>query len=300
VAKRRKKKKRDKNNLVLLLMVLILFIGFGIIFIKYHLIPKETPSPSPAQPDTTSPGITPPTRKSLASPKAPSSPKIPSKVAIIIDDFGYNLNSTTRGLIELDYPITLAVLPRLSRSSEIALLAELSGKEVILHLPMEPCGYPDSSKNPGPGAIFCNLSEDEIRKRVKENFDSLPQAVGLNNHMGSKATEDQRVISTILEEVKERNLYFVDSLTTKDSCGLKVAQEKGVKSAARSIFLDHKDDPTYINGQFDRLVRLAHKEGSAIAIGHVHSKSILNVLKERLPQLEEKGIKLVFASEVVK
>lgn len=276
--KKRGKKGRG-DRFVFLFILFGLFIGFGVFFVKYHLRPKPPPpSPLPILPAPT-----------VSLPR----------VAIIIDDFGYSLSPHVKELLELDHPITVAILPKRHYTTEIGILAELAEKEVILHLPMEPHGYPGKGKDPGPGAIFCNLSQEEIRKRVREYLEGLPQAVGLNNHMGSKATENRQVMSTVLDKAKRRGLYFVDSLTSSRSVAFKLAREKGIRSASRDIFLDNKDDPVYISNQFDKLILKAKEEGRAIGIGHVYFKSTLEVLKERLPQLKEEGVELVFASEIV-
>lgn len=290
-----KKRKRNKeDNRIMLFVILILFIGFGILFIKYHLRQSEI-TPLVVFP----PSIPPAPAPTPAGAPDVSLPRAKSLVAIIIDDFGYSLNPNVKGFIELDYPLTLAILPKLSHSMDIALLAEMAEKEVILHLPMEPYGYPQAGKNPGEGAIFCNLPPEKIRERVRENLKDLPQAVGLNIHMGSRASEETGVMSIVLDEVKKDGLYFVDSLTTKNSVGLKLAKEKGIRAARRDIFLDNKDDPAYINSQLDKLIREAKKEGSAIGVGHVYYKSTLDVLKRRLPELDKEGVKLVFASQIV-
>lgn len=222
-----------------------------------------------------------------------------ARVAIIIDDFGQNFGERERALLNLGYPLTLAVLPKLPYSERVSNEAHRKGLEVILHLPMEPHGYPGPGKNPGKPAIFTDMSDLEIARVVKESIKSIPYLSGVNNHMGSRATESQRIMSVVLDEIKRTNLFFVDSLTSQNSVGYYLARKKGLRAGKRNIFLDNRDDKEYINAQLRLLAREAKKNGYAIAIGHVQRKWTSVALAQMLPRLEEEGIRIVPASEVV-
>jgi len=217
------------------------------------------------------------------------------KVAFIIDDLGYE-TEVAKKMIELEFPVTLSILPFLQYSEFIAEEGRKNNQEIMLHLPMEPS---NSSANPGPGAIKSYMSEEEIRQSVRDCILNFPYITGVNNHMGSKITEDRKIMEIILEEIGELNLFFIDSMTTKDSIAYEVAQEMGIKTAVRSIFLDNENDMEYIKGQMLVVQETALREGEAIAIGHSRINTFY-VLKRMIPELIKAGIEIVPVSELVK
>ena len=217
------------------------------------------------------------------------------KVAFIIDDLGYE-TEVARKMIELEFPIALSILPFLQYSDFIAEEGKKYNQEVILHLPMEPS---NSSADPGPGAITFSMSEEEIRQAVRKCLLNFPHIIGANNHMGSKITEDRKIMEIILEEIREFNIFFIDSITSKNSIAYKVAQEMKIKSAVRSVFLDNENDMDYIKGQMLKVQETALKEGVAIAIGHSRINTFY-ILKKMTPELIKAGIEIVPVSELVK
>ena len=217
------------------------------------------------------------------------------KLAFIIDDLGYE-TEVAKKMIELEFPVTLSILPFLQYSEFIAEEGKKNNQEIILHLPMEPS---NSSANPGPGAIKSSMSEEEIRQSVRDCILNFPYIIGVNNHMGSKITEDRKIMEIILEEIGELNLFFIDSMTTKDSIAQEVAQEMEIKSAVRSVFLDNENDMEYIKGQMLLVQETALREGEAIAIGHSRINTFY-VLKRMIPELIKAGIEIVPVSELVK
>jgi len=217
------------------------------------------------------------------------------KVAFIIDDLGYE-TEVAKKIVELEFPIALSILPFLQYSGFIAEEAKKNNQEIMLHLPMEPT---NSSANPGPGAIKSYMSEEEIRQAVRDCILNFSYIVGVNNHMGSKITEDREIMEIILEEIREYNLFFIDSITTKNSIAHEVAQEMEIKSAARSIFLDNENDMDYIKGQMLEVQETALIEGEVIAIGHSRINTFY-VLKRMVPELINAGIEIVPVSELVK
>jgi len=217
------------------------------------------------------------------------------KVAFIIDDLGYE-TEVAKKLIELEFPITLSILPFLQYSKFIAEEGKKNNQEIMLHLPMEPS---NSSANPGPGAIKSYMSEEEIRHSVIDSIVNFPYIIGVNNHMGSKITENRKIMEIVLEEIKGHNLFFIDSMTSKDSIAYKVAQEMGIKTAVRSVFLDNENDMEYIKGQMLEIQETALRKGEAIAIGHSRINTFY-VLKRMMPELIKAGIEIVPVSELVK
>ena len=217
------------------------------------------------------------------------------KVAFIIDDLGYE-TEVAKKMMELEFPIALSILPFLQYSEFIAEEGRKNNREIMLHLPMEPN---NSDADPGPGAIKSYMSEEEIRQAVRDCILNFPYIIGVNNHMGSKITEDREIMEIILEEIREYNLFFIDSITTKDSIAYEVAQEMEIKSAVRSVFLDNENDMKYIKGQMLEVQETALREGEVIAIGHGRINTFY-VLKRIVPELIKAGIEVVPVSELVK
>ncbi len=217
------------------------------------------------------------------------------KAAFIIDDLGYE-TEVAKKMIELEFPVALSILPFLQFSEYIAEEGKKNNQEIMLHLPME---ANNSNADPGPGAIQSYMSEVEIRQAVRDCISNFPYIIGINNHMGSKITENRKIMEMILEEIRESNIFFIDSITSKNSIAYEVAQEMGIKSAVRSIFLDNENGMDYIKKQMLEVQETALKEGAAIAIGHSRINTFY-VLKRMLPELVEAGIEIVPVSELVK
>lgn len=227
--------------------------------------------------------------------RQPILPPPKAKVAIIIDDLGGG-GSVTRDLLEVNRPLTFSILPYLSRSRQIAQEAFEGGQEVMLHLPMEPHGYPEV--NPGPGALLMEMGSQMIRAKVLDNLKTLPHAKGVNNHMGSKMTEDEEIMEVVLTEIKAEGLFFIDSRTSEKSVAYNTARELGMMAAYRRVFLDNVNEIGYIKGQLRLLAREAFKQGQAIGIGHPYRNTI-SAIREAIPDFESQGIELVHASELV-
>lgn len=217
-----------------------------------------------------------------------------AKVAIIIDDLGYQLEIFNR-IMNLNYPITISILPFLPYSKAVAEMARLRENiTVLLHLPMEP---EDSNINPGKGAIFSTMNEQQIRDKMTAVFRDLPYVDGVNNHMGSKVTQNREVMRILLSEINNRGIFFIDSMTSPNSVGYELSKKMGIKTAYRSVFLDNEQDIDYIQNQVNVLKELALKNGNAIAIGHPYCNTI-EVLSH-LDSLEVEGIKIVKLEELL-
>lgn len=217
-----------------------------------------------------------------------------AKVAIIIDDMGYQKEMADR-IMNLNFPVTVSVLPFLPYSRYVAQLAKEKGMTVLLHLPMEPH---NSNVDPGKGAIFSTMSEQEIRAKFLANWQDVPYVSGVSNHMGSKITENRDIMKIILSEIKEKNLYFIDSMTSPDSVGYQLSREMGIKTAQRTVFLDNEQDIDYIGNQIDVLKEFALKYGSAIAIGHPYCNTI-DTLMEAYLTFPAEGIEIVKLEELL-
>jgi polysaccharide deacetylase 2 family uncharacterized protein YibQ len=188
-------------------------------------------------------------------------------VAVIIDDVGHN-EPAARPFIEMDHPVAISILPERAFSRELAFEAVERGKTILLHLPMEPAGYP--GVDPGPGAILLSHSRKEIREVMEKDIASVPGIVGVNNHMGSRATTDPTVMETVLDLISKKGLFFIDSRTSPETIALKLAREMGIPSARRDVFLDNMLTPSAIDARADELLDLAEKRGWAIGIGHAN------------------------------
>jgi polysaccharide deacetylase 2 family uncharacterized protein YibQ len=215
-------------------------------------------------------------------------------VAIIIDDVGYG-GEATELLLEVDAPLTFSVLPKLPQSSELARRAHEAGFEVMLHLPL----VSPATQRVSPGAVRVKTTREEIGRTLAENLETVPFAVGVNNHQGSVYTSDELEMHRLLAEIKELGLFFVDSRTTLNTVGLKVARELGVRSAERDVFLDNEQSADYIDGQMEELVGVAHRDGRAIGIGHCHHKETAQAVRRMVRRLAEMNLKLVPVSELV-
>lgn len=220
------------------------------------------------------------------------------RIALIVDDFGYGFGSVARGFLDLDRPLTISVIPGLRHSGRIAEEAARRGKDVLVHMPMEPIEFP--GHDPGPGAIFIEQPETVVRNLVRSGLDGLPGAVGVNNHMGSRALRDSRVMRIVLSEVGSRGLFFLDSKTVAGHTARGLADSLGMVCLENDLFWDTGyDEKEQILEKLDRLADLARLRGEAIGIGHPRAVT-LEALKEKLPEFDELGILLVPIADLVR
>ncbi|MDG5787715.1 divergent polysaccharide deacetylase family protein [Evansella sp. AB-P1] len=222
------------------------------------------------------------------------------KAAIIIDDFGGNTGGVKK-FFEADIPITVAIMPFLDGSTEQANLANTLGLEVMIHLPLEPKKGKKSWLGPLP--ITSDLDTQEVKRRVRKAIEDVPNAKGLNNHMGSKIVGNERIVRAILEVAKEHNLYVIDSGTSGDSVLPTIAKELDIPFAVRDSFLDDSfSSRDHVYKQMLHLCNIAKSRGSAIAIGHVGVKGIdtFHGINDALPHFEEKNVSIVPVSHLLK
>ncbi|MFY0639649.1 MAG: divergent polysaccharide deacetylase family protein [Bermanella sp.] len=217
-----------------------------------------------------------------------------ARLAIVIDDLGNSLQSGLKA-IALPADITFAVMPHRKHSKRLAERAARLGKDVILHAPMSTI----NGLELGAGALNESLSEQEFKTKLAFSLESIPFAKGMNNHMGSQLTTNSVAMMWVMEVLKEKQLFFLDSRTNAKSVGFSTAQTMGIPSASRDIFLDNEINIEHIHIQFKKAIRVAEKYGSAIAIGHPY-KATITYLEHVLPQLEGTHISVHKISDLLK
>lgn len=322
-AMRRKKK---NNRLTVALTALIVLSLAAIVFVAFFhreepvgsTLPAgqkkparqaKTASPEKPRPQPTAetarersavpatPEAAPPAEKEKVVIAKAAPPRLSLKaVAVIIDDIGYDMQPV-RELLSIDADITFAVLPLLPHSREAALLLHRARRETLLHLPMEPASYPKDK--PGNGALFTEMSEEEIVLQLEKNLNSVPHAVGVNNHMGSKFMADGEKLEPVFRQLKKRNMFFIDSRTTPSSKTAAVAARVHLTVASRRIFLDNERD-------YDKIYRILMDvadapagNGPVIVIGHPYPETI-RALRDASRIFQEKGVSILPASKLLK
>lgn len=216
---------------------------------------------------------------SVVSALALAAPVYAGKLAIVIDDFGYRPHNENQ-ILAMPQAISVAVLPNAPHAREMATKAHNSGHEVLIHLPMAPISKQPLEKD----TLRPQMSSDEIERIIREAYQKVPYAVGLNNHMGSAMTSSLFGMQKVMQALERYNLYFLDSMTIGNSQAMRAAQGTGVKVIKRKVFLDDTQNEADIRAQFNRAVQLARRNGSAIAIGHPHPSTV-RVLQQMLPTL---------------
>jgi polysaccharide deacetylase 2 family uncharacterized protein YibQ len=254
-------------------------------------LPPDVAPPSPHQQKKYPPTILLPTDEKPGVTEHGS-----ARLAIVIDDMGSRM-SEAHSLAAIKVPLTFAIIPGLRVDAEVAAFAAEHSIETMIHVPMQSKGWP--AQRLEVNGLLVSMDEGEIQERMSGFIQKFPHAVGVNNHMGSEFSEHEEKMTAFMQTLQKRNLFFIDSVTSAGSVGGKVAQQVGVRSARRGVFLDNEQNRTYIIGQLNQAVRMAKKNGSAIAICHPHPATIA-ALAAALPGLADQGITLVSASKLVK
>ena len=224
----------------------------------------------------------------------PASGDARPKIAIIVDDLGYD-SDTDFSFFQLDLPLSFSVLPYGPFTGSLVRKANKVGRELILHLPMEPKNYP--SVQPGPGGLFLSMDASEIRKVLDQDLRLISGVQGVNNHMGSSFTENREKMLVVLNELKKRGLFFVDSRTTKHTVALDLARSIGLPAARRRVFLDNNLEAKALNIQMERLLSMARHRGAAIGICHPYKETYQLLKRYRLKIKNE--FQIVPVSELV-
>ena len=215
------------------------------------------------------------------------------RMVLIIDDMGYNLK---RGEAALALPgaVTYSILPYTPYAKKFAVDAHDSGREVMLHVPMANT----AAKALGPGALTPEMEREAVMSGLNQALDATPHVSGVNNHMGSLLTSMDQPMQWVMDTLKARDLYFIDSLTTIKSVGWKKARENQVPYLKRHVFLDHQSNEAFIHGQFQRALNIANKFGFVVVIGHPYPETSA-YLARMLPDLKKLGVRLVPASAII-
>jgi len=246
-------------------------------------VKKQATAPAPGpEPETPLPRVKP----RLSHPHG-------GDIVLIMDDLGFDGQALDR-VMALDPNLNCSILPNGTRVAEFAERLHERGFEVLCHLPMQPIGH----EAPGRNAILTSMDNEEIARVTRENVEAIPFARGVNNHMGSLATTDRRVMMSVIGALPP-GMYFIDSRTTGHSIAAQVAREMKVRTAIRNVFLDDVATEASVRKQLAALVATAESRGVAVGIGHPHPVT-LRVLEEELPLLRERGFRLVRASTVVR
>ncbi|UYK96739.1 divergent polysaccharide deacetylase family protein [Pantoea stewartii] len=201
------------------------------------------------------------------------------KLAIVIDDVGYRPTEENK-VLQMPQAISVAVLPDAPYARQMAIKAHQGGHEVLIHLPMAPLSKQPLEKN----TLTPEMSSAEIDRIIRSAVNNVPYAVGLNNHMGSKMTSSLPGMQKVMQALNQYNLYFLDSMTIGNSQSVPAAQGTHVRVLKRRVFLDDSQNINAIRQQFSRAVKLAERDGYAIAIGHPHPNTV-RVLQQMLPTL---------------
>jgi uncharacterized protein len=217
------------------------------------------------------------------------------KIAILIDDIGYDPGALRR-LLAIEAPVAFAVLPSTPHARSSAEAIHRAGKEVLLHLPMEPHGYPD--RNPGDGALLASMTASQIRRMMEKDLRSVSHAEGVNNHMGSKFMEEWEPLSVVFDILRERGLYFVDSVTTDSSVAGALVPEKDLRFAARDLFIDDTEDRSRARTNLERLLTTRDQWNGLLLIGHPYPETV-SALEEMIPRFQSQGIEIVSLSVMV-
>ena len=259
----------------------------------------------PASPAPPPPREVPPAAATPVEPRPPSpqpvdepepDPPIAAgegRIALVIDDLGRSVRHVEI-LESLGIPITYAVLPFESRTGEVVDELRRRSAEVFLHLPMEA----DGGADPGPGALLLSMPPEELRRRTEEALEAVRGAVGVNNHMGSGLSSDVDAMRAILSVLDAHGLGFLDSRTSPRTVAFREARALGIAAGERDVFLDVERDPDFIRGQFDQLLDVARRRGSAIAIGHPYPETF-EVLGDLVPRARAAGFRFVAVREIL-
>ena len=293
------RKKKGGKRAALWIFLFLLLLG-GVAATAYLLFLRPGTAPRLSPPLSAVSKKKPP--RSHAEPVPPAAPSVrktppPASgpmVSIIIDDMGFK-DKVCVELIGLDLNLSFAFLPFGPHTADQLALAHAKKRDILVHVPMEP---QDSQWVPGQGALFTAMNAREIRQTLEQDIAAIPHAVGVNNHMGSRFTEQRAAMQACLALLRQHDLFFVDSATSARSAGFALAREMGVKTARRDVFLDNSQEPQKIKMQLDALFDLARKKGSAIGIGHPH-QATLDVLRQYQAALPD-SIRLVGVSQLTK
>ena len=288
MTQRRKKRTGKKRTFFWIIAIVICAVAAYLLFVPSGG-KREEPAP-------TRTGEVPEHHAAEPTPESIDMSGVEKQLAIVIDDIGYDLAAVNR-LLGTKIPITFAILPHCPYSAQAAEKAHEAGREILLHLPMEPYGYPE--KNPGEGAMYLSMSREELKMEIERDIRSVPHIIGANNHMGSRFMEDGALVEVILDSLKNHNLFFVDSMTTSHSKGSAVAKKVGIGHATRDVFIDNGQNFDETFGILNDIIDTRDDWTSLTLIGHPHNSTI-EAIEQAVPLLKQKGIRVVPVSRMIR
>ena len=289
----RRKLPRRQSSFKNVALLLLLPVGGLLVFLAWIFVRAALPV-TPARPPVRAAMIKPAAPRPVEAPPAADNRRKGS-IVLILDDVGFD-HQPLSAAMAIDPNINFSVLPNSQHGFDVARQLHARGFEVLCHLPMEPEGFPAVS--PGDGAVLTSMSNEEIAAATTTNVSSVPFARGVNNHMGSRATADERVMRTVLASLPH-GMYFIDSRTSGASIGASLARRMNVPTAARNVFLDDVQTTAAIDAEIRSLRRTAEEKGVAIGIGHMYPVTI-RALADAVPALKRDGFRLIRASEAVR
>ena len=276
-----------RNFRIILSVLFVLLASFFVVRACVHKKPfyREIKKPAPV------------VKKRIVYEKAgpPPSEKVSEgpRMAIILDDWGNNF-SLVKVAVDLHRPITLSILPHLIHSEQIDAEASKDGLGIMLHMPMQP---KNKTRGLEPHTIKITNTDQEIVTYLDGALVSVPHAEGVNNHMGSEATADLRVMRVVLSHLAAKGLFFIDSNTTSLTVGPQVAKEVNIRFTKRDVFIDNDLNPESIKRYLKRAETIALKRGRVVVIGH-DKRLTLDAIKAEIPEIEKAGIRLVLAKDL--
>ncbi len=253
-----------------------------------------TEQPSDGGPNSSSSSDTDGVNPSLDD--VPFDSSVQALVAVVIDDMGWS-NEAASIFSIIRKHLTFAVLPERPHSRSLYEKWK-NDSEFIVHMPMEPQGYPED--DPGKRALMTDMSEMKVRSRLRSVLDRYPDVSGMNNHMGSQFTQNTKLMGTVMDVLKERGLFYLDSRTSSASVALEVGQRKNIPVLRNQVFLDNEQLEEAVERQLAKLVRIAREEGRAIGIGHFQSTATARVLRQKIPEYRDRGIQFVGLSRILR
>lgn len=288
MTRRRKQGTGKKRTFFWIIAIVICAVAAYLLFVPSSG-EKEEPAP-------TQTGEVPEHHAAKPPPESIDMPGAEKQLAIVIDDIGYDLSAVNR-LLGTKIPVTFAILPHCPYSLQAAEKAHEAGNDILLHLPMEPYGYPE--KNPGEGKLCLSMSREELKMEIERDIRAVPHIIGANNHMGSRFMEDDALVEVVLGSLKKHNLFFVDSMTTSHSKGSAAARKVGIGHAARDVFIDNGQNFDETLAILKDIIGRRDDWTSLILIGHPHNSTI-EAIEEAVPLLKQEGIRVVPVSRMIR
>lgn len=291
---RRKGRKKSNSSRWLLLLASLAILAFGASFAYLLYSDRDQPKPRAEKATPSVPGTVKKIDPPLPLPR--DRKDVPRRyMALVIDDIGYD-RAAVDALLSLNIPVTFGVLPHCPHSVASARKAHEAGHEVLLHLPMEPMGYPDT--DPGEGALLVDMTKREILNMLESNLRSVPHASGVNNHMGSRFMEHEDKLIVVFKELKKKDLFFLDSLTSPTTQGKSAAKIASVDYITRDVFLDNSRNKEETFKVLMDLVNTNDRWTKLVVIGHPYP-STLRALERALPYFAANGIEAVPLSRII-